>query len=41
MGDENDTQVTVDGTVVTQIEPQPTSEVVTEFESALSSPPRD
>ena len=39
MGDENDTQVTGDGTVVTQIERQPTSEVVTDFESVLFSPP--
>ena len=41
MGDEIDTQVTGDGTVVTQIERQPTSEVVTDYESVLSSAPRD
>ena len=41
MGDENDTQVTGDGTVVTQIERQPTSEVVTDYESVLSSAPCD
>ena len=41
IGDENDTQVTGDGTVVTQIERQPTSEVVTDYESVLSSAPRD
>ena len=40
MGDEND-QVTGDGSVVTQIERQPTSEVVTDYESVLSSAPRD
>ena len=41
MGDEIDTQVTGDGTVVTQVERQPTSEVVTDYESVLSSAPRD
>ena len=41
MCDEIDTQVTGEETVVTQIECQQTSEVVTDYESVFSSAPRD